>query len=103
MESNVNEKRLDRLEDKVDSIKADVSDLKADMRVHLAKVDEHIAGDKKIITEWRPVVELVPELKEIIDNHKFEKRAKERRHKFIAVTATVVALVAGVFEIFRGL
>lgn len=92
---SIGEERFQRIEDKVDDLKQDVTEIKSEMRHHVKVVQEHITGDKKIIKDWKPVVELVPELKEIIHNHKFEKELSKRRNKLLMTIATIVGIAAG--------
>ena len=71
------EKRLERLEDKVDVIKEDVTELKVELKLHMEKVDEHIAGDKKIINEITPLLSSLPALIDMAEDHQFRKKLKE--------------------------
>lgn len=96
---SIREERFQRIEDKVDDLKQDVTEIKSEMRHHVKVVEEHITGDKKIIKDWKPVVELVPQLKEIIDNHKFEKELSKRRNRMLMTVATVVGILAGASRI----
>lgn len=96
----VNEQRISRIEDKLDNVRTDIATIKTKMDAHMIKIEDHIAGDKKIISDWLPVVQLVPELKEIIDNHKYEKKAAEKRNKFLVTTATVIGILTGIAKLF---
>lgn len=100
-------KRIDRLEDKLDAVKEDVTELKSDMKYLMPKIEEHITGDKKIINALAPVIDKLPNLIEIVENDQFEKRKqKEKREKFKTLTAkllfvsTIVGIGAGLSKIF---
>ena len=96
---DLHESRISRIEDKLDTVKEEIVTIKAKMDVHMDKIEAHIAGDKKIITEWKPVVELVPDLKEIIEQHRFDKLAREKRNKLLLTTTAVVSLFTAVGKI----
>jgi len=100
------ENRIDRLEDKLDSVKEDVVELKSDMKYLMPKIEEHITGDKKIINHIAPVIDKLPSLIEIVENDQFEKRKKqERREKLKSLTSklllisTLVGIGAGISRI----
>lgn len=92
------ESRFQRLEDKVDTLKQDVTEIKVNMKTHITKIEEHIAGDKKIISEWLPVVKLVPQLQEVIQNHNFQKELNKKR---IALVKNISALLGILFGIIK--
>ena len=94
-------KRLERLEDKVDLIKDDVSELKSDFKVHVNKMEdkmevfgEHITGDQKIINHLEPFLKQLPEFSEALGDYKFKKQLRERREKWIKRTTAVLGLVS---------
>ena len=103
------EKRLTRVEDKLDDLKEDVVEMKTDMKYLLPKVEEHITGDKKIIYELAPVLEKLPTIVQIAEDYNYEKRKKaekakykkERNEKWKAI-ATKVGLVSAVVGIITG-
>lgn len=115
------EKRLERLEDKVDVIKEDVTELKVELRNHMDKVDEHIAGDKKIINEITPLLSSLPALIDMAEDHQFKKKLKEEQEEAakhdkviteaknakwknraikIGILTTVISTVAGIYYRF---
>ena len=112
------EKRLERLEDKVDVIKEDVTELKVELRLHMEKVDEHITGDKKIINEITPLLSSLPALIDMAQDHQFKKKmmeekeeeakhskilteAKNAKWKNVAIkvgiVTTIISTVAGIY------
>lgn len=93
------EKRIDRLEDKVDAIKTDVAELKSDMKHLMPKIEEHITGDKKIINHLTPVIDKLPALIEIVERDQFEKmKRKEKAEKLKNLTAKLgfISLLVGI-------
>jgi predicted nucleic acid-binding Zn-ribbon protein len=93
--------RLVRLEDKVDQLKDDVADLKTDFKVMSAKVsskmdkfDEHIIGDNKIINHISPMLDKLPDLIDIVQEYRLEKKQKAERAESLktwSLRATVVS------------
>ena len=73
------EDRVVRLEDKIDDVKEDVSELKSDFKVHTALMQEHVAGDSKIINEITPLIEVLPSLKEIVEEYNYEKIESKKK------------------------
>lgn len=104
------EKRLTRVEDKLDDLKEDVVELKTDMKYLLPKVEQHITGDNKIINELAPVLEKLPTIVQIAEDYTYEKRKKEekakkrkeRNEKWKSI-ATKVGLVSAVVGIVTGI
>lgn len=93
------ERRIDRLESKVDAIKEDVTELKTDMKHLMPKIEEHITGDKKIINALAPVIDKLPSLIEIVENDQYEKRKKaEKREKLKSLTTKLglLSLIVGI-------
>ena len=111
------DERFNRIDDKIDRVKDSVSELKTEMALintkfesHIKIVEEHVAGDQKIIDV---LVNIIPELSEMAEYQKArriiqeDKKAKreERVAKLkswsagLAVVATVVGIVAGVLRI----
>lgn len=50
------EKLEDRLNDKIDEVKSDIADLKSDVRLYAIEVQKHVEGDEKIISEIIPFI-----------------------------------------------
>lgn len=71
------DKRLTRVEDKIDGVKSEVVELRTEFKNHMKVVQEHIIGDNKIIDNLNP---LLDNLKELVDDYKF-KKTKTKRHK----------------------
>lgn len=95
----IDESRFQRLEDKVDVVKEDVSELKTEMKSGLAIMQDHIAGDKKIIDELRPVLVKLPEIVEMAEEHHFSKQLRRKVMKIGAAASLVVGILAGVAKI----
>ena len=66
------DKRLDKLEDKVDAIREDVTELKTDFKIHTALIQEHVTGDAKIISELKPILHKLPDIIQIVEDHQLK-------------------------------
>ena len=96
----VDEARFQRLEDKVDKVKEDIHEVKEqltaqilDMRNHIEKVEEHIAGDNKIIKELEPVLAKLPHIVQMAEDYHEDKIVKKRVKK---IQATFMKTCAGI-------
>lgn len=108
------ERRLERVEEKVDIVKDQVSELRADFKVHSAKVsdkmevfEQHITGDEKIITHIQPLLERLPDIHEAVEEFRFEKKLKqqaaERRKKItwaLGSASLILGIIAGITKLF---
>ena len=99
----VTEARLTRVEDKLDKVSDDVTELKMDMKHLMPKIEEHITGDKKIISHITPLLEKLPSIIEIVEHHQYEKLKKkesqEKRKKLVmnlGIASTIVGLIIGI-------
>lgn len=97
-----NEVRFQRMEDKIDSVKedviavkAEVSEMKSDIRHHMKKVEEHVAGDKKIINEIQPILAKLPQIVEMAEEYHVSKRLKERTIKLLGIIGMLVGIASG--------
>jgi len=98
--------RFNRLEDKVDRLKDDVTEVKVGLEVHsktmiekMNSFEDHIAGDNKIISHLKPVLEKLPTIVEMAEEHTFRKRQEEDRKKKLAsykAKLTAVSITIGV-------
>lgn len=73
------EKRLTRVEEKVDIVRDDVTELKSDMKHLMPRIEEHITGDKKIINHITPLLEKLPTIVEMAESHQFEKMKRKEK------------------------
>ena len=97
-----NEVRFQRMEDKIDSVKEDVmavksevSEMKTDIRHHMEKVEEHVAGDKKLINEIQPILTKLPQIVEMAEEYHVSKRLKERTIKLLGIIGMLVGIASG--------
>jgi hypothetical protein len=104
----VDDNRLVRLEDKVDQVKDDVAELRTDFRVFSATIEQHVAGDNKIIDHIRPIISQLPEVLEIVQEYNLEKRRKAKREASLkawslraSVVSAIIATSAFFWNIFR--
>lgn len=94
-----NESRFQRIEDKVDIVKVEVSELRADFKVHMIKIEEHVAGDKKIINELTPVLAKLPDIVKMAEEYQFSQQLKKRAYKTLGIAATVIGVIVGIFKV----
>lgn len=78
------DKRLDKLEQKVDAVKEDVMELKSDFKIHTTLIKEHVAGDNKVISDLRPILAKLPDIVEIVEDYQYAKQSRERKMQAIA-------------------
>lgn len=84
-----NEKRLERLEDKVDKVHEELYELRTDFKVHTKLIEEHVAGDKKIITEISP----------IIAEFRYRQERERRIFKSLKLYGSIVAVATGMITL----
>jgi archaellum component FlaC len=108
------DERLNRLEDKVDGVKTEVSELRTEFKVHSTLVaekleifDSHITGDNKIINHIQPLLERLPDIVEVVEDVRFQKKKQEEKNQKmkkisakLAIIATIVGIGAGLVKIF---
>lgn len=113
--------RFSRLENRVDEIRDDLSEVKSDSKIHnlfIAEIKneiqnhhktikQHVIGDNKIIKEIQPLLAALPELKVMIDDHKFEKEKKQRTFYNLkawsiklGIIGTVMGIIGAFFKFF---
>lgn len=97
-----NEVRFQRMEDKIDSVKEDVmavksevSEMKTDIKHHMEKVEEHVAGDKKLINEIQPLLARLPQIVEMAEEYRVSKKIKDRTVKLLGFVGMIVGILAG--------
>jgi hypothetical protein len=101
------DKRLDKLEDKVDAIREDVTELKTDFKIHTALIQEHVAGDAKIISELKPILHKLPDIIQIVEDHQYDRKNRERKMQLIAdwtkkltLLSTAIGVVYAIIQLF---
>lgn len=95
----IDESRFQRLEDKVDDVREDVGELRSDMKIHMKHIEDHIAGDKKIIDKLAPVLDKLPDIVEIAEKHQFEKKAKKKLWKMVGVVGALAGIAASLSRV----
>lgn len=106
----IDEVRFQRLEDKVDNVKESVHEMskelaeqRHDMKMHMNQVEDHIAGDKKIITELQPVLNKLPDIVKMAEEYHADKIVKKKVQSISAKTVKVLGAVGIVVGILSGL
>ena len=101
-----NEVRFQRMEDKIDSVredvmavKAEVSEMKSDIKHHMKKVEEHVAGDKKIINEIQPILAKLPQIVEMAEEYHVSKRLQQKAVKLLGVIGIIVGILSGLSKL----
>lgn len=96
------ETRFQRMEDKIDSVREDVTEvktevqsMKTDIKHHMKKVEEHVAGDKKIINEIQPLLARLPQIIEMAEEYHVSKKLKDRVLKSLGIIGMLVGILAG--------
>lgn len=99
----MDERRFERLEDKVDQIKSEVSEIKADMTINFSRFSNkleifasHIEGDNKIINHIEPLLDQLPELTQMIKDHKFKDELSKRRFARAKRVSVYIGLLASI-------
>lgn len=102
------DKRLDKLEQKVDAVKEDVMELKSDFKVHTALIKEHVTGDNKIISDLKPILAKLPDIVEIVEDYQFSKQARQRKMQSIAdwtkkltFVSTAIGVVYAILQLLK--
>ena len=114
----VSEERVVRIEDKLDKLQISHSELRSDVRYMAKKLDEsrkimeeHVAGDQKIINQ---LTGIIPDLKEMIVDYKHKKSVQADKKekwdnkvklsvdlaKFLTVVSITVGIVTGVMKLW---
>ena len=109
--------RIGRIEQRVDEIKDDVTELKIESHVqkemlhsmktgledHYEIVQRHVLGDNKIITEIQPLLNVLPHLAEMVEDHKYRRENTARRNEKLKNTSVKLGLVGATVGILTGL
>jgi hypothetical protein len=104
---------LKSLDDKIEKVKDDVTEVKVALNTHIVKMDtkmevfeDHITGDKKIINEITPMLEKLPMLAEMAEDHVYKKRKKEESmekltlwSKRLGVIATIIGILTAITKL----
>lgn len=105
----MSEERFDRIEKKVDHLQDDVYEMRSDLKVHMHRMDEkmdrfedHIVGDNKIINHIQPLLERLPLLTEMVEDHNYKKIYKKKASEKIKYWSTRLGLVSIVVGIIFG-
>lgn len=103
---NDNDRRLTRVEEKVDKIgdkvnqtREDVYQIKGDLKVYMSDVKQHVESDTKIIKHFEP----------LLNDLAYQRKRKEERRKAwrsvgakLGIVATCITIVYGIIRIFKG-
>lgn len=99
----MDESRFQRLEDKVDVIKDEVAELKSDMKVHMAMVERHVSSDERIIQKINPLLDKFDEVVEVVEEHKFDKKLRQKKMQAISKWTKRLGLVSVIISVIIGL
>lgn len=111
------EDRVEKMDDKIDHIKDELYGLKSDFKIFSHKIERHVAGDEKIITEIQPTLNdfrdfirndlpIIKELakKELVKNE-IDKMTTKKLHNWkliLGVVAAATSIVGGVvYKLFQ--
>ena len=93
------QKRFDKLEEKVEEVKDDINELKVEFRVHTELMREHVAGDSKIIQQITPLLDALPDLKDIVTEYHLDKREAKKKAQERTVILDKIKIVSGILGI----
>jgi hypothetical protein len=99
--------KLDRLEEKLDTLKDDffefktdtkvqLSELKHDLKSHMDMVKEHVAGDTKIINELKGLNVILPSLALIVKDYDYKREQSAKRLKSFKAWSIRLGFVSSV-------
>lgn len=91
--------KLDRVSTDVAELKVKVSHMDEKLDKHMTDIKEHVAGDKKIINELVPVLDKLPTIVEMAEEHRFYTRSKQKRRekiKDITSKLTIASIIVGI-------
>jgi len=88
------DRRLERLEDKVDRIEEVVVEIKTSMRHYNDKVEAHAEADAVAIKTIAPILEKLPQIVEIVEEYQFEKKKTQEKKDNLKLVTMKVGLIA---------
>lgn len=97
------EDKLDKTSDKVIGLESEFKNMVSRYEDHIELVQEHIAGDQKIIDQLE---DLVPQLKEMTQDHLVRKSIREEKKKkreIFTSYVTDISKVLGIVSIIAGI
>lgn len=101
------DKRLDKLEEKVDAVKEDVMELKSDFKIHTTLIREHVAGDNKVISDLKPILAKLPDIVQIVEDYQYSKMNRQKKMEFIAdwtkkltFVSTAIGVIYAILQLF---
>jgi hypothetical protein len=94
----------------VDRITVDVSEMKMETKHQMDTIRDHVTADQKIINHIQPLMPILQDLAEMVEDYKYEKQRKVKTSENIkawtlrvgAVTATI-GLVAGINKYWKSI
>jgi len=99
--------KVDKIDEKVNGVKIDITELKSDMRQHMRVIEEHVAGDNKIIEHISPMLPIFPDLADMVKDYTFKKEKDSRRMAVmklwslrIGLAATTIGLLTALVSFF---
>jgi len=102
----MDDRRLERLEDKVDSIEEVVIVIKTELGHYNDKVEAHLVSDAGIIKTIAPILEKLPQIVAIVEEYQYNDRKKqERKDKLKEYTmkfgllATIVGTITAIIRV----
>lgn len=73
------ETKVDKLDDKIDRVNIEVSEMRVETKHQMEVIRSHIASDNRIIDHIQPLLPVLTELTDIVEDHKYRKKVKEDR------------------------
>lgn len=96
------EDKVDKVDDKVDKVALEVVEMRTETKHQMETIKSHVTQDEKIVNHIKPLLPILEDLADMVEDHKFEKKAKLNRSDMFkkwsirigAVTATLGLLSA---------
>lgn len=96
------ENKHERLHEKIDRVHGDMLDrtneIKTDLKIFTEQVKEHVSSDKKIAAEIEPLVNIIPHLTDMVNDHSYRKERSKRwmqKVKNFSIYLGIVSAIGG--------
>ena len=100
------EKGHEKLHEKIDRVHGDMlertNDIKTDLKVFTEQVKDHVASDKKIAAEIEPLVNIIPHLTDMVNDHSYKKERAKRWMTKVKNFGLYVSVIGGICGIVFG-
>lgn len=95
--------RLENVEQKVDKVylelsevKSKVANIEGKLDTHMSYIEQHVAGDTKIIREIQPLIEKLPYIAKVVEDYRYNEMAKEKKKEDLMIAAKKVCMATSI-------